>query len=38
MLAGRVERVAASLLAPGEWGDALFQNTPWTFVADRPRQ
>ncbi len=32
MLAGPVERVAHSLLEPGEWADALFQNTPWAFA------
>jgi transcriptional regulator with XRE-family HTH domain len=31
-LAGPVERVAQGLLEPGEWGDALFQNTPWAFA------
>ena len=36
LLSGRVERVAASLLGPGEWGDALFQNTPWTFALEQP--
>lgn len=34
MLAGPVERVAQSLLDPGEWGDALFQNSPWTFALE----
>ena len=37
MLAGPVERVARSLVAPGEWQDALFQNTPWTFAFERER-
>jgi transcriptional regulator with XRE-family HTH domain len=32
MLAGPVERVAQALLEPGEWKDALFQNTPWAFA------
>jgi transcriptional regulator with XRE-family HTH domain len=32
MLAGSVERVAQSLLEPGDWADALFQNTPWGFA------
>ena len=32
MLAGPVEEVARSLLEPGEWKDALFQNTPWGFA------
>jgi len=36
MLAGPVERVAQSLLEPGEWADALFQNTPWGFTLPRP--
>ena len=36
MLAGPVEQVAQSLLEPGEWGDALFQNTPWSFAVERP--
>jgi transcriptional regulator with XRE-family HTH domain len=35
LLAGPVEQVAQSLLAPGEWGDALFQNTPWSFALAR---
>jgi transcriptional regulator with XRE-family HTH domain len=34
MLAGPVERVARSLLEPGEWRDALFQNTPWAFALE----
>ena len=29
-----VERVAQSLLEPGEWSDALFQNSPWTFALE----
>jgi transcriptional regulator with XRE-family HTH domain len=36
MLEGPVKKVAASLLAPGDWADALFQNTPWTFALPRP--
>ena len=32
MLALPVERVAQALLEPGEWKDALFQNTPWGFA------
>jgi transcriptional regulator with XRE-family HTH domain len=36
MLAGPVDRVARSLLEPGDWRDALFQNTPWTFALERP--
>ncbi len=35
MLEGPVEEVARSLLDPGEWADALFQNTPWTFALQR---
>jgi transcriptional regulator with XRE-family HTH domain len=35
-LAGPVERVARSLLEPGEWTDALFQTTPWAFALERP--
>ena len=36
MLAGPVEHVAHSLLEPGEWRDALFQNTPWAFALEPP--
>lgn len=36
MLAGPVERVAQALLEPGEWADALFQNTPWAFALEPP--
>lgn len=36
MLAGPMERVAQSLLEPGEWADALFQNSPWAFALDAP--
>jgi transcriptional regulator with XRE-family HTH domain len=32
MLAGPRERVAQALLEPGDWADALFQNTPWGFA------
>jgi transcriptional regulator with XRE-family HTH domain len=32
MLAGPVEHVARALLEPGDWADALFQNTPWGFA------
>jgi hypothetical protein len=35
MLAGPVDRVAAALLTRGEWGDALLQNTPWSFALSR---
>ena len=34
MLRGTVERVALGLLDPGDWGDALFQNTPWSFALE----
>jgi transcriptional regulator with XRE-family HTH domain len=34
MLSGPVERVAQSLLEPGEWADALLQNTPWAFALE----
>ncbi len=34
MLAGPVGRVAQALLEPGEWEDALFQNTPWSFALE----
>ena len=34
MLRGTVERVAQGLLDPGDWGDALFQNTPWSFALE----
>lgn len=36
MLAGPVAGVAQSLLDPGEWADALFQNSPWTFALESP--
>jgi len=36
MLEGPVEQVARSLLDPGEWADALFQNTPWAFTLGGP--
>jgi transcriptional regulator with XRE-family HTH domain len=32
LLAGSRDRVALSLLEPGEWEDALFQNSPWSFA------
>lgn len=32
LLAGPAERVARSLVEPGEWKDALFQNSPWGFA------
>ena len=34
MLAGPVEGVVCSLLDPGEWADALFQNSPWAFALE----
>jgi transcriptional regulator with XRE-family HTH domain len=34
MLSGSPRRAAQALLAPGPWGDALFQNTPWTFALE----
>jgi transcriptional regulator with XRE-family HTH domain len=34
LLVGPRERVARSLLDPGEWADALFQNSPWTFALE----
>jgi transcriptional regulator with XRE-family HTH domain len=34
MLAGPIEQVAQALLEPGEWADALFQNTPWAFALE----
>ena len=34
ILGGPVERVAVALLEPGEWKDALFQNTPWGFALE----
>ena len=36
MLEGPVEEVARSLLDPGEWADALFQNTPWASALEPP--
>ena len=38
MLAGPVEQVALALLEPGEWADALFQNTPWAFALEPAAQ
>ena len=35
-LAGPVRQVALELLAFGDWTDALFQNTPWSFALDAP--
>jgi transcriptional regulator with XRE-family HTH domain len=36
LLTGPVERVAQALLEPGDWADALLQNTPWSFALQRP--
>jgi transcriptional regulator with XRE-family HTH domain len=36
MLANGIERAAQSLLEPGEWADALFQNSPWAFALEPP--
>jgi transcriptional regulator with XRE-family HTH domain len=36
LLAGPVERVARALLDPGEWADALFQNSPFSFALEPP--
>jgi transcriptional regulator with XRE-family HTH domain len=35
LLDGQVEQVAHSLVDAGDWADALFQNTPWSFARDR---
>jgi transcriptional regulator with XRE-family HTH domain len=34
LLGGPVPRVARALLEPGDWEDALFQNTPWAFALE----
>jgi transcriptional regulator with XRE-family HTH domain len=34
MLAGRPEQAAAALVDPGDWTDALFQNSPWSFALE----
>jgi transcriptional regulator with XRE-family HTH domain len=36
ILGRRPEEVAQALLDPGEWGDALLQNTPWSFALEPP--
>jgi transcriptional regulator with XRE-family HTH domain len=36
MLSGSIGRVATGLLHPGDWEDALFQNTPWSFALGTP--
>jgi transcriptional regulator with XRE-family HTH domain len=38
MLTGPRGQVAESLLDPGEWADALFQNTPWSFALEQPAE
>jgi len=35
LLSAPPERVARSLLDPGDWADALFQNTPFSFALER---
>jgi len=32
MLRGSTAQVAARLIEPGDWRDALFQNSPWSFA------
>jgi transcriptional regulator with XRE-family HTH domain len=32
MLAGPIGRIAGALVDPGDWTDALFQNSPWAFA------
>jgi transcriptional regulator with XRE-family HTH domain len=34
MLAGAPRHAALALLEPGDWADALFQNSPWSFALD----
>ena len=34
LLKGSRERVSQSLLDPGSWADALFQNSPWSFALE----
>lgn len=36
LLSGPIARVAHGLLEPGEWADALFQNSPWSSVLADP--
>jgi transcriptional regulator with XRE-family HTH domain len=36
MLSGSPTRAAEALLAHGDWTDALLQNTPWSFMLERP--
>jgi transcriptional regulator with XRE-family HTH domain len=35
LLRGGPRRVASAMLEPGDWRDALYQNTPWSFALDR---
>ena len=35
LLRGGPRQVARAVLDPGEWRDALYQNTPWSFALDR---
>jgi transcriptional regulator with XRE-family HTH domain len=35
LLEAPVPRVAQALLDPGDWEDALFQNTPWSFAREQ---
>jgi transcriptional regulator with XRE-family HTH domain len=34
LLRGGPRRVARAILEPGEWRDALYQNTPWSFALE----
>jgi hypothetical protein len=36
LLKGSREHVSRSLLDPGSWADALFQNSPWSFALVPP--
>jgi transcriptional regulator with XRE-family HTH domain len=38
MLTAPIGQVAKSLIEPGEWRDALFQNTPWGFALGAPER
>jgi len=38
LLAGPVDRVARTLLEPGAWADALFQNSPFAIAPERPNR
>jgi transcriptional regulator with XRE-family HTH domain len=35
LLEGGPREVARAILDPGEWRDALYQNTPWSFALER---